>query len=82
MIELQCTQPVEERNQWRVTLYGPELDLRDAVHSICCVPVITGLQIVRSRPCPDRADIRFNGEDTWARIKDYLDLEYKFNPIP
>jgi hypothetical protein len=82
MIELKCTHPVEERDQWRVTLYGPNLDIRDAVHSICCVPGITGLQIRRSVSCPDRAEIRFRGEDTWARIKDYLDLEYTFTPIP
>ncbi len=82
MIEIKCMQPVQERDQWRVTLYGPDMDLRDAVHSICSVPGITGLQIVRSRSCPDRADIRFIGEDTWARIKDYLDLEYTFAPIP
>ena len=82
MIELKYTEPVQERDQWRVTLYSPDLDIQEVVHSICCVPGIPGFQILRSRSCPDHAEIRFRGEDSWARIKDYLDLEYKFTPVP
>ena len=82
MIELKFTQPIPKGDQWVVTLHGPDLDIRYALHSISSVPGIPGVQMIRSRSTPERAEIRVRGEDSWAIVKDYLGLEFKLIPIP
>ncbi len=81
MTDLKFTPPIQKGEQWVVTLHAPAEDIRYALSCISSVPEIAGLQMILNPATPDTAEIRFRGDESWAKIMDYLDLVFTFIPI-
>ncbi len=81
MTELRFTQPIQKDEQRVVTLYAPAEDIRYALTRISRVPEIPGLLMILNADNPDTAELRFRGDDSWARIMADLDLVFTFIPV-
>ncbi len=80
MTELRFTQPIQKGEKWAVTLYAPAEDIRYALFCISRIPEIPGPLMILDADGPDTAEIRFRGDDSWARIMADLDLVFTFKP--
>jgi hypothetical protein len=78
MIELSFTQPIQRGDEWTVTLYGVDLDIKRAMQSISSVPWVLGLQLIRTHGDAQSVELRFKGRDTWAKLWEQLRFKFRF----